>query len=450
MGGMRTIGCLVVLLAMVALAGAAAWRTSSVRDKPDGRRPEPGFVRLDPASFAQVTGRGGRVLRERHLTRETARSGEVSIVRWLRGLAGSRGAPSRLPRAVTVAPPSANARTATASFVVWADDLPSALWSVEVEGSDLRGNRRTGTVTFTGQVNLAVPQGRGGVRTLHTTVTVVARPTGVRAAAGPRGWRIELARAASGRGLRALRDPIGLEEQGILVIAERRDAARAETYAGSAADALPEARTRWPGLSPARRATLWLLADAATARRVLGGQARGGGPVTEALAWTDSAGDVVIDRSKMDAQGETQALATVRHEIVHVAMLSVFSRAPTVLLEGAAVGEETRFLRGYGLVVPLGELDGALKAGTVNVASLMGSRDPDFGFGADGRRIRLAYLAGYATVAWMDDRFGHERTVRLFTRMRDGATVDQALRAEFSRTRFEVAREVGAWVAARA
>ncbi|HEY0388314.1 MAG TPA: hypothetical protein VGC71_07730 [Gaiellales bacterium] len=96
---------------------------------------------------------------------------------------------------------------------------------------------------------------------------------------------------------------------------------------------------------------------------------------------------------------------TIAHELTHVASWGFLGRAPHSLLEGLAMTEQDRYLRGLGYHIPLANIARAYARGSFPSATVWRTRVTDWGL-SDPAAVDLCYEDGQAMAAVMLKRFG--------------------------------------------
>jgi hypothetical protein len=110
---------------------------------------------------------------------------------------------------------------------------------------------------------------------------------------------------------------------------------------------------------------------------------------------------------------------TIAHELTHVASWAFLGRAPHSLVEGLAMAEEDRYLRGLGYHIPLGNIARAYARGSFPSAAVWRTRVTDWGL-SDPAAVDLCYEDGQAMSEVLLRRFGPAgigRLARAFTSM---------------------------------
>ncbi|MCW2955199.1 MAG: Peptidase superfamily [Thermoleophilia bacterium] len=422
---------LAVLASFVAAAGLTAYLVGGGDEPPPAQQ---SFRSLSQGALGVRLGHAATFHREAALTQQTAASATRRSALWLRALPGSRLAPGRLDGTLEVAPAGAAARGRLDAFRTWADDLPASVWKVTMRLAELGADRRTDVVTVTAFVDVRVRQARDGTRRQRVPVTLRLVPVGATAERAPTSWRLRTIVVHGEREwVRGYDDPVIVRRDGIDVVAPRALSDSAVLVADHARAMLPYLRTRYAGVATSKAATLWMLPSAAAAKQVLGRDDPAVGtraPGAEALGWVDERGELALDWARMGGVTAEQQLALVRHELTHVVMIGSIGTAPVVLLEGVATLEEVdHHSAGGRLYADLELLDRAFADGVVDLPRLLrAAPGAEFAPGADATGVRAAYLAGYATVRWLEDTRGHGRVVALLEQLADDVPVERALR----------------------
>lgn len=450
---MRTNLWIPVVVATAAAAGMVAFLAASPSGPERVPADETGFRELQQQRLEQVATDAAKFHREQALAARTVQQAKVAASGWLEAIAGSRtSADAGLPRGVRLGGATPGDARDVRAFVRWADDLPRSTWSSTTRAATIAGDRLTGTVTIPGSVTVTTFQATKRTRVDKVDLTLHMRPQGATSEHGPVGWTIvglaagPAAGSSRTTGVRALADPVIVVRTVVQVVAAREDQAAAVQVANHADTSLPYLRARYHGLGSAAGATLWLLPDAATAKRVLGAASTGTIPAG-ARAWTNSAGDVVLDMSALGTVTPLERNGVARHELTHVAMLPLLAKAPSMLLEGLALYEETHGVRGGTDQEPgLEPLQQAFADGTLGYQSLLARRAASFPPSVEHGDLAVSSLAGYATVAYVEGRFGHERVLALLAQLRAGTRLDRAVQNVLRFDTVMLQRRVRLWV----
>jgi hypothetical protein len=166
----------------------------------------------------------------------------------------------------------------------------------------------------------------------------------------------------------------------------------------------------------------------------------------DAVGWTYESGVVVLLADKLEETSSDRSAGFVAHELAHHASLPLFSKAPTVLLEGIAVAEENRAtLERSGRGVDLTKLIAALNDRSIVWSPLLSSTEPDFSLPADA--IPSGYLASFAMVGALGgvDQPQDPRYARMVKGVEMGNPFLSAVRAEYGWSPSRLARESRSW-----
>ncbi|MCZ4495584.1 MAG: Peptidase superfamily [Thermoleophilia bacterium] len=422
----------IVIVAVLMGAGIAAFLLSTAEPSRTAAASD-AFEALTLDTVTKGLGNAAAYHREQALQERTLQAATIRATRWLRGMPGSRLQPKQLAGTFVDAGPTAAATASIIAFREWGDDLPANAWTSTVRPATFDGDRLTGTITVRAWVELRVRQARDRMRLQRIPVVLVLQPTGATAATGPTGWRLRSVTVGGGRTFtRAYADPIIVRRQTVDVIAPRALATAAARVADHAQLVLPGLRTRYGDLASTTPSAIWILEEGADAKRVLGRDAPSLGTTptaAEALGWVDERGELALDWSRMAQVSVPRQLALVRHELTHIVLIDLVGSEPVVLLEGVATAEEVDHDAARGqLVLDLAVLDAAFDSGDVDLGRLLRA-DPtaEFAEDADADGVRDAYLAGYATIRWIELERGHDRLIALLTQLADDVPVERAL-----------------------
>ena len=407
------------------VAGALAYRAAL---PPQAETPPPIAANaFDTAAIVERLEAAGRQYAARVAAQQRLRAVERATLAYLRAI--PRDAPGP---AVPGLGENGGAQQRLAEFDAWGGGLPAAHVRTAAGEVTFKAKRARVAATFGVRVNTAT-RGR---------VVFATRPT-VHLKRSGGSWRVVDVRAGRS-GIRAIPAPVLVTAGPAWVLANGTNATFARDVAATAATAIPQLRARYRKVAGPRRAFMLVADTTAQVAQVLG---RADRPrVPHPTGWTYENGDVVLLWPNLRGQPPIARATTVRHEILHVVALPLLRRTPTMLLEGIALFEEVppSVPRGR-FVLDLARLRAAFRAQDLGYQDLLHSTQPAFGrTSAEG--ITLGYLAGYATVAYIEDEHGHGKLIELLAALRGGDDVDAALEQALGLNPVQLQARVKEWV----
>lgn len=415
-----------------ACAVGATLAYSRAAPDPDAgtKRATPAFTRVAGSHVARLA-QANAAIYEQRIERQRMRVGaRRAAIAWVSSLArGGRPAPQVLA-----------GTTGAATVVRWLDDLPVGLVAFKPSAVTATGDPTVEHVVVRGMLVVSLNQATGKARTFRSPLRLRMSPR-----SGGKRWLLDAATAGGTKGLRSYDDPVVVEADGVHVVAPDELAAFAADAATQAARALPELRKRYASVAGPERVTVYVVQQAAQVPLLLGEEYVD--VPAHPSGWTYEDGDVVVVWDKLAKLPSLQRVATVRHELTHVVTLPLSKTAPTLVLEGLATWEETRLISGSSsLSIDLRPLRDAFRNGTVGYRDLLGSTATSFGRTKESE-VQIGYLAGYATIGFIEAEYGHTRLERMLTLLRSGVSIGQALDRALSLKAVALERKVRVWTA---
>lgn len=265
---------------------------------------------------------------------------------------------------------------------------------------------------------------------------------------GERRWSISGAQIVSRpkTGLGAVAEPIVVRRGDLDFVGEVSESALISRTSRTATAQLPGIRQRVFGSKNMEGTTVIVARDRSRARLLAG--RRDDPQSVDAVGWTYETGVVVLLADELASATSDRVAGFVAHELAHFVSSPLFTKAPTVLLEGISVSEENRAtLERTGRGVDLASLIVAINNRTIRWSPLFASTETDFSL--DPATVPTGYLASFAIVGALggvdqpqDPRFG-----RLLSKIRDGQAFLPAVRAEYGWSAAQLARETRTWAA---
>lgn len=416
----------------VALAATLAFRGAVPSLNDEGPSlVSPGFAVVSGDNVNRTMKVAGETWRVRYLTalaRVAARRAAITHMREL-----LRGGKSSVGDGNDDAPQAA---VALGGFADAVDGLPSKHTSVAATAVEVRGTLPPQSVVVQLRASLRTFRAVGSDRTLD--------------------WRGELTmqlgsdgtwKPSGGRllGTPPFEDPVVEVRPNAMVIGPSERASFVAAAANEATVALPKMRERYDLVAGPERTNMFVIEHPRAVRRLLGKGHTA--PTQHPTGWTYETGDVVLVWSQLRSLTLAGRMGVVRHETVHVATLPLMRHAPTMLLEGIATFEETAAVtEGTDLVIDLTSLRAAFRDGSLGYQDLLHSTRPNFGRSAQAG-IDMGYLAGYATVGYIDERHGHTKLQRVLAQLRAGVKIDATLTRVLDLTPVELQKGVRVWTA---
>lgn len=335
-------------------------------------------------------------------------------------------------------------RTAT-----WLGGLPAARVEFRLRAAQVteaRGHVTEVSVPVTVAVRLGSNLRAPGTLGSDRTVVLRGSPVDQQNPSRTR-WRVQrVTGGPSRRGITSLTQPRMYIRDGVTVLAEAAHERDAVAYAGESARSMRLLESRYRRLAGARHAEIVLVMSTSQARRVTGGDANAPAGVTPA-GWTRSDGLVVLVQSELGHRSSREQLGVVRHELTHVVTTPLLKHASTMVLEGLATWEETqRVTSGSTEQLDLSELRAAFRDGSIDYDNLLHSNAEFFGLDTPDL-VTNAYLAGYATVGYIERKFGHDRLMDVLVDLRTGHSIDRAISDRLHLSGRQLESGVRVWVA---
>lgn len=452
---MQGVGRMVVpaLVFAVALLGAIGVWMLHERSGDQPTAASGNWEAVLPAGVDGLMRRNAAMWRQQHEMQTAVTRSRKAVLDWLASLATGdalTGRPAAELSAATIAasryPTSPGGRLA--DMQAWAHALPSqrlvyAITSVRVLGSDAT----TAPVRVNVRAALRVRQARRGFQRLAIPMQVETRPSGAGRDIDRGQWSVVDVRAGD-RGVRSLDAPRLLVRPHVDVLAGSADAGMAATVADEGERSVVRMHDRYAALNGPLNLLIMAAHDRASAEAVLGPARLGS--AGDPTGWTYPDGDVVVLAGLLAAEPEHEAVGTTRHEVVHVVTLDVSSKVPTLFAEGVATWEESTLVAAStGMQVDLTRLQRAFRNGTIDYQQLLRSKRP---FGAGGgtgkaakERVELGYLAGYATIGYLEDEAAHDKLVGLLKSIAAGAPIEQSMQRTYGLTTRQLEARVRTW-----
>jgi hypothetical protein len=392
-------------------------------------------------TFKQVTNR----LQERVEIQSAERRGGAVARRWVTALPVD--APHHREHASRM---HASATADVRSVARWAAGLPSGRVTVQQSGvTRVSGTGESAAVRTPVTMSVRVRSATRADRTMDTKFVVTLVPdlragTDLRQAV----WKVLDVSIVGESGLRAINQPILVARTNVDVVAQRSDLPTAQRYADEAQRSYELLRTRYAAIGVPQTGALFLVGSERKARQVLG-VAQSAPHTVKPAAWMWEDGDIVLLGPRLRGEPILQQLGTVRHEVAHLVTLPLLQsrKVSTMLLEGIAVHEEARLITTRTTMIDLTSLHAAFTKRSLGYDQLLRSREAYFGR-TRREAVDNAYLAGYATIRHLEERFGHDNVVKLFQLLESGADIDQALAQTTRLTARQLGLNVRQWTAA--
>jgi hypothetical protein len=294
-------------------------------------------------------------------------------------------------------------------------------------------------------VRISMPATVDGRRDFDVPMTLTLQRAAT-AGRGPAAWKVADVRVGDAP-IRLFDAPIIVGDGDVAVLAEGANESLARLVAAEAAAALEDGSERWGQVAAPERAGIYLVDTAETAAKLLERDQRDPAPDLRPTGWTWDDGDVVFLVPRLADDTPTDQAAAVWHEATHVALTPLAETIPSLIAEGIATTVEVeRATRSDDRSVDLSTLRDAFRAQSLGYDSLIASDETDFGR-SDPDDVQLGYLAGYATVGYLQDRHSANKFGRLLSAMRAGESFDDALNRIYGLDTDELQAGVRVWTA---
>lgn len=338
----------------------------------------------------------------------------------------------------------------TIAFERWAAGLPTQLTRVRQSGDATISGTGPSTLVHVPMVmSVHVRQAMNASRVFRIPIDVTLAASSMSGSdLTTATWHVSDAVTTQENGLRSIDHPKILQRADIDVVTDTSTEALARLCADEAQASIDAMRRRYSEIGGPDAAAIFVVSDAKQASAVLG-ESQDHPAGVEPAGWTWETGDVVIPAKEIASSAPLLQRGTVRHELVHVVTLPLLrsERVATMLLEGIAVVEEGALVtHGTQSMVDLSSLRRAFRDQTLGYDQLLRSNESFFGR-KTSNDVDLAYLAGYATIMYLDERIGHAQVVRMLVQLRDGVTIDTALAQTAHLTPQQLAVRVRTWTA---
>lgn len=335
-----------------------------------------------------------------------------------------------------------------ARLASWASGLPITLTSTRQSGdATLVGTGANALVRVPLVMSITLRQATRKRHVFRVPIDVTLRPQ------LPLGeedlttatWKVQDASTSQQRGLRAIDQPIIVQRENVdlIIDADHRDVA--VTIADEAQESMQVLATRYSRVNGPSVAAIFLLDSEDQAAKVLGSSSRRPSGV-EPSGWTWENGDIVL----LTQRESTSYIGTVRHEMTHLVTLPMLrsGNVATMLLEGVAVNEEARrvITSDSNRYIGLSSLRDAFRKGTLGYDQLLRSRESFFGRSSKSD-VDLAYLAGFATVRYLEDTYSHDAVEQALIALSNGNSIDRVLTTSFKLTPAVLQKRVRVWTA---
>ena len=354
------------------------------------------------------------------------------------------GSASRAQLETSYAP---DATSNPVALAAWVSGFPITLTTIRQSGdATLTGTGAGAVVRVPLVMSVRVRQATRASRVFRTPIDVTLRPQ------LPIGeddltkasWKVQDATTSQQDGLRALKQPIIIQRENVDLVVDAAHRRVAPAIADQAQQSMVLLKKRYAATSGPSHVAIFLLDGEDQAAKVLGTSSRKPAGV-EPAGWTWENGDVVL----LTQSSSSSYAGTVRHEMTHVVTLPLLrsGNVPTMLMEGIAVNEEARLVmskdsRSY---IDLTSLRTAFRNGTLHYDQLLRSRESFFGRSTSAD-VDLAYLAGYATVSYLEDVASHEQVDQALVALSRGVPIDRVL-ARAKLTPATLQKHVRVWTA---
>lgn len=332
---------------------------------------------------------------------------------------------------IVAATPAADQRIE--EFSTWADGLPSKRVNVRAGQPEFDGPNRA-VVPVALLIDLPGTTQRERRMPVDLTVAV---------ARGANGWVVEDVDSPR-TGLRALSDITYVGGSGYTVVAPGSHVKDARRLHKLATDNLERLGERYENVAGDLRGMAVIVDDEDQVVHVTDQDSVRA--ETHATAWMYDNGDIVVFWPAFgDLRPEVQD-GTFVHELTHMVTLPTLGAAPVMINEGIAMREEIAVPGAEGQDFNLDVLNEAFDDGTVGYLGLIRNTSEAIATD-DADRSIISYLAGYATVRYIEDKHGEDDLQRLLVSFRSGLTPDDAIRRVLGMTPNRLRSRVEAWVA---
>jgi hypothetical protein len=418
---------------LCAVGAVIAFERARPDTEPARTRVVPAFERLNQTSIAEFTSAAAAIHEQRAHDAQLLRTGRALVLRSIRSIYEGAPASKGLPAEPSSVPP------ALQRLRRWGNELPVAQVTVVPRSTRLGGTSQARVVHVRASQEVRVYDAKQRARTFAVPVEMSIRQRGQR-------WTISAVRfKQQKRGLGSIDDPVLIVNDRVTVIAHASRKDFAQRTAVEAKAAFDNLHRRYKAVSGPARTSVYVIEQPEQIKALIGEAPAETG--IHPSGWTYETGEVVLSWKALGRLSTRQQDGVVWHESVHAVTLPLIRKAPTVVLEGVATLEEAdRITRGTTDFLDLRDLRAALRDGTVQLKPLLEGEDEGFS-SEDEKTVELSYLAGYATVMSLRERFGHAKLIQMLARVREGETFIAAATAVTKLEERQLIGHVRVWVA---
>ncbi len=422
-----------IIVFVVVFAGTSAYRISA-RKTVSSSETKGAWTRVSESELKRSLAPAAAEYKDRWVAAVGKDSSSRTLKNWIAGGNSSNGKKSR----VAVGRSAADANQLKAL----SRSLPDARKNLVIEDADWMPGGSAAEADLSGALVLKVNQTKTRFREIRTPFSATLTPS--RRQPPFRDWQITRFDLPD-KGLRVFRSPTVVESEGFTVVTSSDHTEFAKEAADAASNVLPIFSRRYNASGKKRLGSIYIVDNARQVRELLGRDRR---PSTVTPSgWTMPDGDIVIDWQQVQKGTRSDAIGIVVHEVVHLATLDLFDKAPTLFLEGLATWEEVDWrTKGTSTVLDLRVLRSELRNKTLKYLEMVESMEPQFGF-VTKEKVELGYLAGYATIGYLVDHGGYAKLRRFNAGLESGLGIKGALDRVYGLTPVTLKRGVQVWIA---